>query len=139
MKQFFAALAILTFVAGSASAEDVVFYCVSELSTGFTKKDGTWSESSFTPSRETIKFSPSFEQLIWGGALGHEYRCEPGKRKNILKCQLDDDESEAVKILLFEKVTGRYVHSQVNEHSYLKGLQGISGGDWVTAGKCEKF
>ena len=136
MKKFFAALAILISVAGSASAEDVVFYCVSELSTGFAKKDGTWSESSFKPSRETVKFSSSFKELIWDG---HQYRCDPGQRKNILKCQLDDDESEAVKILLFEKVTGRYVHSQVNEHSYLKGLQGISGGDWVTAGKCEKF
>ena len=138
MKKFFAALTILTSVAGGASAEDVVFYCVSELSTGFTKKDGTWSESSFTPSRKTVKFSPAFDRLIWGGALGHEYRCKPGGRPNTLICQIDEEE-RAVNILLYDKSTGRYVRSQVHEHSYLKGLQGISGGDWVTAGKCEKF
>jgi len=56
-----------------ANAENV-FYCQTELATGFKKKNNTWGQYSFVKDRYTIKFKNEFTEL-YGLDESRPYKC----------------------------------------------------------------
>jgi hypothetical protein len=113
-------------------AEDV-FYCTTELSTGFGMKDGVWETRKYKDDRYTIKFNDDYSTLS-GLQTFHHY-CEQSRTW---------DESSPIvcsplgqmETFIFNKDLKRFIYMSGTYTGYIDNLD---FSNHMEAGTCESF
>ena len=142
MKNLLMLLLSLSLVSVSAKAEEV-FYCTSELATGYVFKNGSWQTSDFELERWTLKFNADDTQVE--GLASNPMNCTAPYSvldlSHLLFC-VNDQHSHQV--LIFNKKTKDFEFSGISGFSYAGTDQDTAeeyGIDTsaLYAGSCEAF
>ena len=135
MKKILILLFSILFLSSPYVKAETVFYCQSELGTGFIKKNGSWRESSFKPRRWTIKFNDSYSKLYGLDDPLHPYFCSPPfqHKPNSLACLGGYKNGES---FMFNKMNNRFIFNIASIQGY---VENGSDTDVIYAGTCSKF
>ena len=136
MKKLSTLYVIFTILITSTVYADTVFYCQSELATGFIKKNGVWKTTNFNLTRYTIKFNDDYSVLT-GLDEGLPFICRPpyGSVPNMLACLSSYGNAQS---FLFDKQTNRFVLSFAKVSGYLTN-ESDSDTENLYAGICQTF
>jgi len=120
----------------SAKAEKIL-YCPSELAAGFISEDGIWSETTFEIKRYTMKFKDDFSGVIIKDEQFSCYDGGPFQTYHPIICKSDLPYSSWT--LNIDKISLRYVLTQISVGGYASTRRNSSDTDSIIAGTCEKF
>ena len=120
---------------GTPVQAETVFYCQSELGTGFMKKpNGTWETAKFKNERWTIKFSNDYKKL-YGLDKNRPFNCNVPfvQTPNTIVCLSGFGLGETFS---FGKVSLRFLFATPLPAGYIEGGTDTSN---LYAGTCQKF
>ena len=119
---------------GVLKAENV-FYCQSELATGFAKDGEKRRIANFKLKRFTIKFNDDFSELRGVSSFGATFRCSApySAEPELLLCSIRDKPWE---LMSYHKRKKRFVVVSISSGGYVD--EG-SDSDNIYGGKCENF
>jgi len=139
MKNILILLMSVSMFSVSAKAE-VVFYCTSELASGYTFKNGSWRTGTFEPQRWTLKFNADYTR-----AEGFTYKpmnCTVpySQDPHMIFCVHDYGGHQ---VLIFNKTSKDFEFSSVSAGGYaaLQAPNAIGDPDstGLFAGSCQTF
>ena len=135
MKKLLILLLFFGFLIAPSIKAETVFYCNSELETGFAKINGSWETSTFKPIRLTIKFNDNYSKLS-GINKFETFSCSVpySFALNYLVCS-----GTTAEIFLFNKLQKRFVYSFVKLYAGYDRDHPTPDNDVLYAGTCEIF
>jgi hypothetical protein len=139
MKNILILLMSVSFFSVSAKAEEV-FYCTSELATGYFFKDGSWRTGTFEPKRWTLKFNADYTRAE-GFTHGPMNCTAPySTTPHVIFCVHNWGSHD---VLIFNKTSKDFEFSNVSVGGYaaLQAPNAIGDPDstGLFAGSCQKF
>ena len=116
---------------------EIIFYCQSDLATGFVKQNGSWTGSKFKNKRWTIKFNDSYSKL-YGLEEDNQmpsYLCSAPYRNapHLLACLSGFKNGQS---FMFNKIKNRFVFNSSSVTGYTSE---DSDTNPFYAGTCSKF
>ena len=112
---------------------DTVLYCISELATGISKEEDTWTAGNFVSKRFTLRFNKDFS-VLEGAAIDPLKCTKPFSHKpDIIACI---DYRFPYQPFLYEKAKKRFVFSQNSSGGY---IDNGADTDSMYAGTCQNF
>ena len=139
MKKFIIPFLALAALAQPAAAEDTVFYCVEEMSTGFykDKENGKWKSVEFIEARYSIKVKDDWKSMSHEGFHFKCHKDDLVSRGNYTAtCKAFDGWLGSTFKIDLRSL--RYVFAQPSSSAYIRGYQGFDT-DRISVGKCESF
>ena len=115
------------------SFSEEVFYCTTELSTGFIKKNGVWKTSKFKPDRYTIKFNDDYSKL--SGLQTFYHFCQQSRtwdESSPIVCS----PSGGMETFIFKKDLKRFIYMSSTYQGYIDDTNFTNH---MEAGTCESF
>ena len=134
MKKLLILLFSIFFLSSYSVKAEIVFYCQSELETGFIKQNGSWEVTNFASQRWTIKFSDDYSQLYFPDEK-RPYICSPSysHTPNLIACLSGYSNGES---FLFNKIENKFVFDSTTIRGYVDDSSDTNA---FFAGTCEKF
>tara|TARA_Y100001970_G_C14235947_1_gene861780 strand:+ start:2488 stop:2973 length:486 start_codon:yes stop_codon:yes gene_type:complete len=134
IKKTFLLLIVFSFFSLSAESENV-FYCTSELATGFVKENNVWKTNDFELERWTIKFNSDYTKAEGLTAKPMNCQISYSFKPNMIFCVHDWGSHES---LIFNKKDLRFELSISSSGGYIENSPNPDTSSFY-AGRCQKF
>ena len=141
MTKILIAISVFLFVCSPFANAEQVYYCASELTTGFNKdkKTGEWERREFKVQRYTIKFNDEYTKLDGLDEFG-SWKCKKvyGGHEEFKNVRICVPDLQSGMLFQFDYLTLRFLYSQTPVSGYL-GNSHNADTNGIIAGTCQKF